>query len=255
MVAIVALFSLRGGGNDDPEATRPPVVASSNISLSSSGSTSSGAEATPTSAAFAVSSSSDTPTLAPADNSGIPAFDPLFLTIYNYEGLIVTLGLPNSDVQHILFSVDDPEPSINNGRIGAGNSGIANTTIGPIPYEKGDHTLYIRYVDGSGTAGQIYSFDYTVNDIVFNYSQQSYDFATESYPVVFIMVAIDSDPNALYTYAYSIDSQALDEGVEGVGQGASLILSGLAVGDHVLYVQARGEGLETAVVAYPFTIE
>lgn len=269
IVAMVALFALRGGGNDEPPASRTPVVASSSISLSNnsstnsgsgsaslgaSGSASSGEEANPTSAAFAVSSSSDTPTDVPSDSS-IPDFDPLFLTIYNYEGLIVTLGLPNSDIAHILFSVDDPEPSINNGRTEPGNSGIANTTIGPIPYEKGDHTLYIRYVDGSGTPGQIYSFDYTVDDIVFNYSQQSYDFATQSYPVVFIMVAIDSDPNALYTYAYSVDSEALDEGVEGVGQGASLILSGLEVGDHVLYVQARGEGLETAVVAYPFTIE
>lgn len=261
LLAIVLLFTWRGG-NDEPTVTRTPVVASSNISLSDSnngsgsaslgvsGSANSGEEAASTSAAFSVSSSSDTPT-----DSSIPDFDPLFLTIYNYEGLIVTLGLPNSDISHILFSVDDPEPSIDNGRTGPGNSGIANTTIGPIPYEKGDHTLYIRYVDGSGTAGQIYSFDYTVDDIVFNYSQQGYDFATESYPVVFIIVAIDSDPNALYTYAYSVDSQALDESIEGVGQGASLILSGLAVGDHVLYVQARGEGFETAVVAYPFTIE
>lgn len=269
VVAIVALFALRGGGGDDPAASSTPAGASSNVSLSGSGgdsgsesagfsvsgSGSSGAEATPTRSAFAVSSGGDAPAEDPAVESGIPLFDPLFLTTYNHAGLIVTLGLPNSSVDHILFSVDDPEPSVSNGRIGDSDSGIANTTIGPIPYEKGDHTLYIRYVGGSDVPSQIYSFDYTVDDIVFNYSQQGYDVATGSYSVIFILVAIDSDPNALYTFAYSVDSQALDEAVEGVGQGASLILSDLAVGDHVLYVQARGEGgWETAVVAYPFTI-
>jgi hypothetical protein len=228
------------------------VVASSSVSLSNggsgegNGSADLSTEATPTSSAISDNGES---------TSSAPPFDPLFLTTFGYEGLNVALGLPSSDTERILFSIDNPRPSIDNGRSGTGNTGIANNYIGPIPYTKGDHTLYIQYVDANGTPGEIYSFDYTVDDIVFNFSQQPYDFETESTPAIFTMAIVDSDPNALYDYAYSVDTQTLDQSVEGVGQAGVITLTGLAVGNHVLYVQASREGEKTAVVTYHFTIE
>ncbi len=182
-------------------------------------------------------------------------FDPLFLTSYTYDGLIVAVGLPAVDTERILFSIDDPEPKIDNGRSSSGTLTLPNNSIGPLPLEKGDHTLYVQYVDAAGVPGEIYTFDYHIDDIVINFSQLPTDPQTEGFPAIFTMAVVDGNPDALFSYAYSVDSETLDQRVDGVGQAGVIQLAGLEAGEHTLYVQAKNADGETAVVAYPFTIE
>lgn len=185
----------------------------------------------------------------------MPDFDPLFLTSYSYAGLIVGLALPDVDTERILFSIDDPEPKIDNGRSTSGTLTIANNSIGPIPHEKGEHTLYIQYVDENGETGEIFSLDYKIDDIVFNFTQLPYDLETESTPAIFTMFVVDGDTDALYSYAYSVDSKALDQSVDGVAEGGVIQLQNMEPGEHILNVQATSPNNQTDIIAIPFTIE
>ena len=189
------------------------------------------------------------------DSSAMPDFDPLFLTSYSYDGLIVGLALPDVDTERILFSIDDPEPKIDNGRSTSGTLTIANNSIGPIPHEKGEHTLYIQYVDVHGDAGEIFSLDYKIDDIVFNFTQLPYDLETESTPAIFTMFVVDGDTDALYSYAYSVDSKALDQSVDGVAEGGVIQLQNMEPGEHILNVQATSPNDQTGIIAIPFIIE
>ncbi len=184
-----------------------------------------------------------------------PDFDPLFLTTYTYDGLTVGLALPDVDTERIMFSIDDPQPTIDNGRNTAGTQTLANNSIGPIPHEKGEHTLYVQYIGANGEESEIYSFDYKIDDIVFNFNQQPYDFESEGIPAIFTMFVVDGDTSALYTYNYSMDSKTLDQSVQGVAEAGVIQLEKLEPGEHILYVQATSPGHQTDVVAHPFTIE
>lgn len=184
-----------------------------------------------------------------------PDFDPLFLTSYTYDGLIVGLALPDVDTERVLFSIDDPQPAIDNGRNTSGTQTLANNSIGPIPHEKGDHTLYVQYIGANGRESEIYDFDYKIDDIVFNFSQQPYDFETEGIPAIFTMFVVDGDTSALYTFDYSVDTKALDQNVQGVAEAGVIQLEKLEPGEHILYVQATSPGHQTDVVTYPFVIE
>ena len=182
-------------------------------------------------------------------------FDPLFLTSYSYQGLIVGLALPEADTERVLFSIDDPQPTIDNGTSRSGTLTLANNSIGPIPHEKGEHTLYIQYIDADGDPSEIYSFDYSIDDIVFNYNALPYDFETQSTPVLFTMAVVDGDTDALYTFAYSVDADTLDQQVDGVAEAGVIQIENLQPGEHTLYVQAGSPNHQTGVVEYPFMIE
>lgn len=186
-------------------------------------------------------------------NAGFLELD--FVTFYSYEGLTVIVVLPEGNVQDLRFSLDDPEPKNSTGMVGVGSQSVANTTIGPIPLVKGDHTLYIQYTDVNGVESDVVAFEYTIDDIVINYQQQPFDFSANGIPVIFTMAIVDSDPNGLYTYNYSIDSPALDQSIQGVGQAGVINVSPVEPGEHTLYVQAVGPEGETNVVEYTFTVE
>lgn len=185
------------------------------------------------------------------------AFDLFFLPFYSYNGLTITVVLPEGNVQELRFSLDDPNPVNSTGSTSFGGQNIPNASIGPIPLEKGDHTLYVQYTDATGVDSEIYTYEYTVSDIVVNFNQQPFDFSTNGIPVIFTMAIVDAaDPNGLYKYNYSLNSPALDQSVDGVAQAGVIQISPVEPGDHVLYLQAVApDGTETEVVEYKFTVE
>ncbi|KAA3657688.1 MAG: hypothetical protein DWQ04_27325 [Chloroflexi bacterium] len=178
-----------------------------------------------------------------------------FVTFYSYEGVTVVVILPEGNVEDLRFSLDDPEPKHSTGSVDIGGQSIANTTIGPIPLEKGDHALYIQYTDATGSESDIYTFEYTIDDIVINYQQLPFDFSANGIPAIFTMAIVESDPSGLYTYNYSIDSEALDQSIQGVGQAGVIQVSPVEPGEHTLYVQGVGPEGETNVVEFNFTVD
>lgn len=178
-----------------------------------------------------------------------------FLPFYSYDGLTITVLLPEGNVQELRFSIDDPNPTNTTGSNSFSGQTFANTTIGPIPLEKGSYTLYVQYVDATGAESPVYEYPYTIEDVVINYTQQPFDFSTNGIPVIFTMAVVEGDPNGLYTYRYSVDSDALDQSVQGVGQAGVIQISPMEPGDHVLTVQAEGaDGATTKPVRFAFTV-
>lgn len=186
----------------------------------------------------------------------VTPFELFFLSFYSHEGLTVSVVLPEGNVQDLRFSLDDPNPTISTGSSNFGGQNIPNSNIGPIPLEKGSHTLYIQYTDATGVDSEIFTFDYTIEDIVVNYTQQPFDFSANGIPVIFTLAVVDSDPNALYTYQYSLDTPDLAQSVIGVGQAGVIEFSPVEPGEHILYLQAVDpEGDKTDVVEFAFTVE
>lgn len=185
------------------------------------------------------------------------AFDLFFLAFYTYEGVTITVVLPEGNVQELRFSHDDPNPVNATGSSNFGGQNVPNSSIGPIPLEKGDHTLYVQYTDATGVESEIFTFDYTVEDIVINYQQQPFDFSANGIPVIFTLAVVDAaDPSGLYTYNYSLDDPSLDQSVQGVAQAGVIQISPVEAGEHVLYLQAVGaDGTETEVIEYEFEVE
>ena len=179
-----------------------------------------------------------------------------FLPFYSYEGVTIVVLLPEANVEELRFSHDDPNPTTGTGSSAIGGQSFANTSIGPIPLAKGKHTLYVQYTDATGVESDVFTFEYEVKDIVINFQQQPFDFSLNGIPVIFTMAVVEEDPNGLFTYNYSIDSDALDESIQGVGQAGVIQFGPVEVGEHVLYVQAVGPGgATTDVVTLPFTVE
>ncbi|MCP5098394.1 MAG: hypothetical protein GY943_22825 [Chloroflexi bacterium] len=188
--------------------------------------------------------------------AGVALLELDFLPFYSYEGVTIIVLLPEGNVEELRFSLDNPNPTNNTGSSSFGGQSFANTTIGPIPLEKGEHTLYVQYTDATGVESDMFIYEYTVEDIVINYQQQPFDFSLDGIPAIFTMAVVDEDPNALFTFNYSIDSDALDENIQGVGQAGVIQIGPIEVGEHVLHVQAVGPGgVTTDVVTFPFTVE
>lgn len=187
-----------------------------------------------------------------ADSSGNPA-------------LLLAVLLPEGNVKEILFSVDDPTPSISTGSTQVGSGSIANTNIGPIPFtEKGDHIIYVQYTDANDVVSEVFTYEYTVNDIMFSHQQEPYDFSLEGSPVFVTLTAIDAAADDLSTWNFSIDSDALDQSFQFPGYIVPLRIPGdltaadqgvLEPGEHTVYVQrTRPDGSQTDVVSYTFTV-
>ena len=81
------------------------------------------------------------------------------------------------------------------------------------------------------------------------------DFETEVISAIFTMFVVDGDTTALNKYAYSVDSKALDQNVDGVAEAGVIELQKLETGTHFLYVQATSPVDQIAVVVYHFTVE
>ncbi|MEM7111539.1 MAG: protein kinase [Chloroflexota bacterium] len=262
VVVLLGLFVVlpRLGNDETPEEPEPIAVVAESSEVETAVPTPVPTEAQTETANASTETTQAEPLVVEA--TSVPPADPLadyaplFLTSYSYEGLIVAVDFPTIDVDHILFSLDDPTPTINNGRTTAGTTTIANNSMGPIPLDRGNHTLYVQYVLMDGTTSEVYPFEYEIDDIVINFAQQPYNLQTDGIPAIFTMAIVESDPDGLYTYNYSVDTKALDQSVQGVGQAGVIQLENIEVGDHMLYVRATGiDGEETAVVAFPFKIE
>ncbi len=179
-------------------------------------------------------------------------------------GLMLVVLLPEGNVQEIRFALDDPNPTISTGGTQVGSSTIANTNIGPIPFEKGDHTVYVQYTDANGVESEVFSYDYTVNDIMFSHQQEPFDFSINGVPVFVTMTAIDAEVEDLSTWRFSINSDALDNSFQFPGQLVPLRIPGdftaedmspLEPGEHTIYVQrTRPDGTQTDVVSYTFEV-
>jgi len=179
-----------------------------------------------------------------------------FISFYTGDGLNVIVVLPEGNVEEILFSLDDPVPSISTGKQTAGAQSFANPNIGPIPLEKGDHTLYIKYIDVNGEESDIYTFEYTIGDVVFNYQQQPYNFDLGGSTAIITMVVVDGEPDMIQKFSYSIDSDVLDQSDVGLSDALVIQTDALEQGEHVLYIQVTGnDGSQTDVIEYPFVIE
>lgn len=188
--------------------------------------------------------------------TAVQALNLSFLPFYTYEGLTIVVILPEGNVQDLRFSLDDPNPTNSTGKTGFGDFITPNTSIGPIPLQKGDHTLYVQYTDANGTDSEIFSHSYTIGDIVLNFQQQPFDFSANGIPVNFTaIITAPKDQYAFYTFHYSIDNDSLDQTLEGSALGTPITIVPVTTGDHVLYIQGEGEGEKTEVVTYNFTVQ
>jgi hypothetical protein len=175
-----------------------------------------------------------------------------FAPSFSAAGVYIAVALPDFEVQELRYNIDEPQPITSTGAIS--NSATVNTSIGPLSLQKGAHTLYVQYTDGAGVESPLYSYDYTVEDIVMNIAQQPFDAKANGIPVRFTLTVVDGEPDALYTYRYSLDSDALDQSQQGLGSGTIIQLAPVTTGEHTLYVQAELEGAVTNVVQHEFTV-
>ena len=183
-------------------------------------------------------------------------FSNVDVQIYAYaNGVQFIVILPEvSSAKQLLFSVDDPDPKTDAGKIVAGAQTFVNTSIGPLPLKAGEHTFYMKYVDANDVASQVFSKAFRVDPIAVNFLQQPPDFSTNTIPGLFSIAIVGAQGFEPYTFKYSIDAPTLDQSLTGVAI-ESINVQDLAKGDHALYIQATdADGKQTDVVEYKFTV-
>jgi len=177
------------------------------------------------------------------------------IQIYNLpDGTRFNLSITDAVPQQILFNFDHPEPVTDTGRIASGGQTFPNYSVGPLTLPLGEHTFYMRYIDANGTPSQVFSKTFQILPIALTFFQMPIDFSTNTIPGNFsvgVLGAVESD---VYTYHYSVDSDALTETVESIAM-TNILVTGLKPGEHTLYVQAiASDGKKTEVVKFPFTV-
>ena len=112
-------------------------------------------------------------------------------------------------------------------------------------------------MDANGVASAVYHKDFRVDPVTVIFQQLPPDFSTNTIPGTFTVGILGADIQqaTAYTYHYSLDSDALDQSLEGFALG-TLQVTGLTPGDHVLNIQATAaDGTQTPVVKFPFTVK
>ena len=183
-------------------------------------------------------------------------FSNVDVQIYAYaNGVQFIVILPEvGSAKQLLFSVDDPDPKTDAGKIVSGAQAFINTSIGPLPLKVGDHMFYMKYVDANNVISQVFSKAFRLDSIAVNFLQQPPDFSTNTIPGLFSIAIVGAQGFEPYTFKYSIDSTALDQSLAGIASD-SINLKGLAKGDHTLFIQAAApDGKKTDVVEYKFTV-
>jgi tetratricopeptide (TPR) repeat protein len=176
------------------------------------------------------------------------------ITQYTHGTQFVIILPEISTIRQMLFSIDDPDPKTD---VGRNASGFVNSLITPFPIPVGDHIFYMRYVDANGVTSEVFSKPFRVDPVTVIFQQLPPDFATNTIPGTFTVgiLGVDLQQAVAYTYKYSVDNDSLSETLEGFGMG-TLSVTGLAVGEHVLYIQVSGsDGSQTPVVQFPFTVK
>lgn len=172
-----------------------------------------------------------------------------------FDGVQILIYLPEAGTaQKLLYSIDDPQPKIETGRTGTGNLSAVNTALGTIKLPLGEHTVYAQYIDANGTASQVYSKKFRVDPIAIVTTQLPPDFSSGLLPVTVTAGIVDGAQDKAYTYKYSVDSDTLDQELQGFF--IATINLKLKPGEHTLYIQATSaDGKSTTVVEYPLAVK
>ncbi len=179
----------------------------------------------------------------------------LKIYVYQYnDGMQFIVALAEAGVKKLLFDIDNAKPARDAGTNSA--TGFPNMTIGKIPLPVGKHTLYLQYIDANDTPSQVFEQEFEVRQVFATWNQQPLDFSTNLYPGTFSIGVTGAAFDQIFTYKWSIDSDALDNSQLGAGMGA-IQVTGLKAGEHVLYLQAIAQdGSKTyAVEKIPFTVK
>ncbi len=178
-----------------------------------------------------------------------------FLPSFSASEARITVVLPDTSIQELRYNVDDATPITTTGMVTIAGQLRVNTTIGSLPLEPGEHTLYVDYVDRAGEVSPVYSYAYTIQPIAVNLMTQRFDKELSGFPAQVTLAVIDSEPQTLYTYRYSVNTPALDQKQQGLGEGTVIQLAPLPAGEHTLYLQAERDGVSTPVVEHSFRLE
>ncbi|MBI4674354.1 MAG: hypothetical protein HY741_22145 [Chloroflexi bacterium] len=156
--------------------------------------------------------------------------------VYQYnDGMMFIVSVSETGVKKLLFELDNPKPARATGMITA--TGTPNMSIGKIPLPVGKHTLYLQYIDANDTPSQVFEKEFLVRQVFATFQQQPLDFSTNTFSGAFLTGVTGAKFEDLFTYRWSVDSDALDQSKLGGGM-FSIEVKGLTAGDHVLYLQA-----------------
>ncbi|TAH53989.1 MAG: hypothetical protein EYC68_01270 [Chloroflexota bacterium] len=177
-----------------------------------------------------------------------------FLTYQYNDGMQFILVLTEAGIKKILFDIDNPKPTRETGSVPG--LGTPNSVIGKIPLPVGKHTLYVQYIDANDTPSQVFEHEFQVRDVFATWQQQPVDFSTNLFPGTFSVGVTGAPFDQLFTYKWSINSDALDNSVLGAGMFA-IPVKGLKAGEHVLYLQVTAQdGSKTYdVEKFPFVVK
>ena len=199
----------------------------------------------------------DAHTMQTAYTTAATAFKAVDVQIYPYyNGVEFVVVLPEVfNARQLLFGIDEPQPKTDAGHTGAGAQTFVNTTIGPLPLPLGDHTFTVQYVDANGVLSPVTSKKFRVDPLAITFNQQPPDFSTNTIPGLFSVGVVGTQGFEPYTYRYSLDSDKLDQTLNGVAF-TTINVNGLTPGDHTLYIRATAaDGKQTPLVKYAFTVK
>jgi len=175
-----------------------------------------------------------------------------FTPYFGSTSVTVDVTLPEQQVKELRYRLDATAPLSSTGWL---TGGAVNLSIGPLPLPTEPQRVEIQYVDVFGVESPLYSYEYSAAEIVVNAIPRAAANRTEGYPVLFTVAVPAAQVGELYTYTYSLDSQALDQRILGLGTGAAIDSATLPPGEHMLYIQAAWAEQKTTVVEFPFVIK
>jgi hypothetical protein len=178
-----------------------------------------------------------------------------FMPYYSANEVTIDVALPETQVRDLQYNVDSATSLSSTGVISAGGGVAVNTTIGPLPLKKGNHTLYLQYTDALGNKSELFSFNYRVEDIVVNVSQLPPAAEGDDVPLQITLAVVAGQADALYTYRLSLDAPTFEQSHQGLGSGIVIETPPVPVGEHTLFVQAELDGVQTNVVEYPLVVK
>jgi hypothetical protein len=170
------------------------------------------------------------------------------------DQIIITFDIADPGLKKILFSIDDPQPKTETGVVPG--TTVANRSVTGIVLPVGEHTVYFYHIDANGVTTPVQSKKFRVEPIAIDLRPGDQDFATNTQTVWFAVGVVGAKPTEFYTFKYSVNSPALDQGDEDASF-SGITLKGLRPGEYKLYVQGtrRGDNVKTPVVEYAFTIK
>ncbi len=175
------------------------------------------------------------------------------ITVYS-EGALFIMIFPEVTGEALYYSIDDPNPTINNGTLEVGGNVYLNTTVGPLKIPVGDHTFYFKYVDKNSVESEVYSEAFTIPEVLVIFTANPPDFTTNTRSASFVFQVTYEDTAQEYTFNFSLDNPSLDQTVTGYAIN-TWELADIAPGDHVLYIQAiSADGTTTKVVEFAFSV-